>query len=382
MNKVLIAGIGQTPVKENWDKSLKELAGDAALMAMEDANLGYPEGIFIGNMMSGTANKQLQLGSLIADWLGNHNKESVGIEAACGSGSSAFRTALMAVSSGELASALVIGVEKMTDSPIAEITSSLATAADADLEVDFGVSFVALNALIMRRYMYEYGWNTTDFAAFSINAHANAVHNPYARFQKAITVDNFAHAGMVCDPINLMDASPVGDGAAAIFITNRQLYAEHPQVSVAASASVTDTISLQHRKQATRLFAAEESAKRAFTQAGLSPKDIGVFEYHDAFSIMAALSLEACGFCERGQAPRLANEGKIKFDSEIPVATKGGLKARGHPVGATGVYQLVEVIQQLRGEAGQTQVKRNKYGMAQNIGGSGSNITTHILQQE
>ncbi|MGV8050459.1 MAG: thiolase domain-containing protein [Anaerolineaceae bacterium] len=381
MNKVSIAGIGQVPVAENWDKSIKELAGDAALMAMEDANIGYPEGIFIGNMMSGTANKQLQLGSLLADWLGNHHKESIGIEAACGSGAAAFRTALMAVASGELTSALVVGVEKMTDSPSSEITASLATAADADLEVDFGISFVALNALIMRRYMYEYGWKTSDFAAFSINAHANAVHNPFARFQKVISLKDFERAGMICDPINLMDASPIGDGAAAIMITSNPVHSNHLPVSVAASSSATDTISLQHRQNALQLTAAETSAKRAFQQAGITPGDIGVFEYHDAFSIMAALSLEACGFCERGQAPRLANEGKIKFDSEIPVATMGGLKARGHPVGATGIYQLVEVTQQLRGESGATQVKRPFFGMAQNIGGSGSNITTHILMQ-
>ncbi|NMC16161.1 MAG: thiolase domain-containing protein [Chloroflexi bacterium] len=380
MQKIYIAGVGQTPVRENWEKSLKELAGDAALSALEDANLGYPEGIFVGNMMSGSANHQLQLGALLADWLGMHYREGFGLESACSSGAAAFRAALMAIASGELSSALVIGVEKMTDSPLAEITANLATAADADLEGDFGVSFVALNALIMQRYMYEYGWKTSDFAAFSINAHANAVFNPNARFRKAISLSDYEHTGMVCEPINLLDASPVSDGAAALYLTAAPPTKDR-RISVAASSAATDTISLQNRTNSLRLSAAEKSARIAYQQAGITPREIGLFEYHDAFSIMAALSLEAAGFCEPGQGPRLANDGSIAIDGAIPVATMGGLKARGHPVGATGLYQLVEVALQLRGEAGQTQIEAARWGMAQNIGGSGSNIITHILHQ-
>lgn len=380
MQKIYIAGVGQTPVRENWEKSLKELAGDAALLALEDANLGYPEGIFVGNMMSGSANHQLQLGALLADWLGMHHREGFGLESACSSGAAAFRAALMAIASGELSSALVVGVEKMTDSPLAEITSSLATAADADLEGDFGVSFVALNALIMQRYMYEYGWKTSDFAAFSINAHANAIFNPNARFRKAISLSDYEHTGMVCEPINLLDASPVSDGAAALYLTAAPPTKDR-RISVAASSAATDTISLQNRTNSLRLSAAEKSARIAYQQAGITPREIGLFEYHDAFSIMAALSLEAAGFCDPGQAPRLANDGSIALNGRIPVATMGGLKARGHPVGATGLYQLVEVALQLRGEAGQTQVEAARWGMAQNIGGSGSNIITHILHQ-
>lgn len=382
MRKVYISGVGQVPITENWEKSLKELAGDAALLAMEDADIGYPEALYIGNMMAITANKQAQLGTMMADWLGFHHKPGLAVEAACGSGAAAFRAALIAIASGEIESALVVGAEKMTDSPGAEITASLATAADAELEADFGLSFVAINALIMQRYLYEFGWHHADFADFSLNAHANAAHNPFARFQKPISRASFLEAPMIADPINLMDASPVGDGAAAIILTSHPLPHNHPQVFVAASASCTDTLSVQNRKVPTFLTAAANSAAQAYAQAGIGPGDIGVFEYHDAFSIMAALSLEACGFAERGMGPRLALEGKIKFDSDIPVATMGGLKARGHPVGATGVYQLVEVTQQLRGKAGATQVNRTKYGMAQNIGGSGSNITTHILQRE
>lgn len=382
MRKVYISGLGQVPVTENWEKSIRELAGDAALLAMQDADIGFPDALYVGNMMAIKANRQAQLGTMMSDWLGLHHKPGLAVEAACGSGAAAFRAAVIAIAAGEIESALVIGVEKMTDSPGAEITASLATAADAELESDVGLSFVAINALIMQRYMFEYGWRHADFADFSLNAHANAVHNPYARFQKAITRKSFLEAPMVADPINLMDASPIGDGAAAIVLTSQPLAHNHPQIFVAGSSSCIDTLSVQNRKTPTFLTAAANSAKQAYAQAGISPQDIGIFEYHDAFSIMAALSLEACGFAEPGRGPQLALEGKIKFDSEIPVATMGGLKARGHPVGATGVYQLLEVTQQLRESAGATQVKRTKYGMAQNIGGSGSNITTHILQRE
>lgn len=382
MNKVYIAGIGQTPVSESWDKSLKELAGDAGLMAMDDAGIGYPDALFVGNMMAITANRQAQLATLLADWLGFHYKPAISIETACSSGSAAFRMALMAIASGELESALVICAEKMTDSPGDEITGGLATAADAELEADFGLSFVGLNALLMRRYMYEYGWEHADFSNFSINAHANAVHNTNARFRMPISKESFTKSPMIADPINLMDASPVSDGAAAIVLSAHPIRNGQKSVSVIASSSMTDTLSLQNRKVGTRLIAAETSAKAAYAQAGLSAADMGLFEYHDAFSIMAALSLEAAGFCEPGQGPRLAIENKISFDGDIPVATMGGLKARGHPVGATGIYQLVESILQLQERAGATQVKRPKYALTQNIGGSGSNIVTHILQAE
>lgn len=382
MNNVYVSGLGQVPVRENWEKSLKELAGDAAMSAINDAGVGYPDALFLGNMMSGSANEQIHLGALLADWLGMHHRPALSVEAACGSGAAAFRAAVLAISSGEINSALVVGAEKMTDSPSSEITASLATAADAELESEFGVSFVALNALIMQRYMYQYGWKTTDFAAFSINAHANAVNNPFARFQKEITKKSFENAGMVCDPINLMDASPMGDGAAALFLTSSPHNGAFPRIKVSASTAATDTISIQHRQNPTWLSAAELSSKEAYRQAGCTPNSIQVFEYHDAFSIMAALSLEACGFCQPGEGPRLANEGDIKLNGRIPVATMGGLKARGHPVGATGAYQLVEVTQQLRGTAGKNQIAGAKVGMAQNIGGSGSNIITHILSLE
>lgn len=384
MREIAVIGIGQTKVDEHWDKSLRELAGEAALAALADAGRESVDGIFVGNMLSGSANHQQHLGAWVADWIGLHYSAAIRLEAACSSGGAAFRAGLMSVASGEMESALVIGAEKMTDSPNPEITANLATAADADWELDQGVSFVGLNALIMQRYMYEYGWKHSDFAPFSINAHANAVHNPFARFQEALTANGYERSPMIADPINLMDASPMGDGAAAVFLVplDSLFPPLHPRVTVAGSGSATDSIAVHSRKDPLWLSAAEKSAQMAYTQAAIGPNDVSLFELHDAFSIMAALSLEACGFAERGQAPRLGLDGKISPKGSIPIATRGGLKARGHPVGATGVYQIVEVVQQLRGQAGETQVDNARFGMAQNIGGSGSNIITHIFKRK
>lgn len=385
MREVAIIGIGQTKVEEHWDKSLREIAGEAVLLAMQECSVERVDSIFVGNMMSGSANHQQHLGSYIADWVGMRYAEGYHIEAACSSGAAAFRSAIMAVASGSVDSAIAVGVEKMTDSPGAEITTQLATASDADWEADMGLSFVALNALIMQRYLHEYHWQKDDFAGFSINAHANGVHNPFARFQDPITQVGYQKAAMIADPINLLDASPMGDGAAATVIIPLDMINKRigqKLIKVVASSAATDTIAAHSRRDPIWLSAAESSAHQAYMQAGVKPEDIGVFELHDAFTIMAALSLEACGFIERGQGPRAAIENQICPKGRIPIATRGGLKARGHPVGATGMYQIVEVVQQLRGEAGETQVERPLYGMAQNIGGSGSNIITHILKAE
>jgi acetyl-CoA C-acetyltransferase len=382
MRPVAILGIGQTKIDEQWEKSIRDLAVEAILAALKDAGRESAGGLFVGNMMSGIVNSQNNLAPLIADWAGLKGTEAIKVEAACASGSAAFRSGLMAVASGELESALVVGVEKMADRHPHEITAALATAADADYEVDMGVSFVGLNAMIMRRYMHEHGWQHADFAPFAINAHANALHNPFARLHHKITVEDFEKSAMIATPINLLDASPIGDGAAAVYLVPAENVAHGARILIAGSASATDTIAIHDRPEALFLSAAYKSAQEAYRQAGVKPEDIDVFELHDAFTIMSALSLEACGFAERGQGVRLGLDGEITLKGRIPVTTRGGLKARGHPVGATGVYQIVEVVQQLRGECGETQVPQARIGMAQNIGGSGATIVTHILKRE
>lgn len=386
MREVAIVGIGQTPVDEAWDKSVREIAGEAVFAALLDAQRERVDGLFVGNMLSGIISKQEHLGALVADWTGLRAVEAFKVEAACGSGAAAMRLALMAVASGEMDSAIAMGVEKMTENKGTETTSALATAADADYEAEQGLSFVAINALIMQRYLHEYGWKHTDFAPFSINAHANAVHNPFARLREPISEKDYQRAKMIAAPINLLDASPIGDGAAAVILVPADSIPSElhgrPRIIVAGSATATDSLAVHDRKDALWLSAGELSARKAYQQAGVSPQEIDFFELHDAFSIMAALSLEACGFVARGQGPRLGLEGEILPTGKVPIATRGGLKARGHPVGATGMYQIVEAVQQLRGEAGPTQVENARIGMTQNIGGSGATIITHILKRD
>jgi acetyl-CoA C-acetyltransferase len=384
MRQVAIIGIGQTPVAEQWDKSIREIAGEALFAALNDAGREQVDGIFVGNMLSGILANQENLGTLIADWVGMRGVEAIKVEAACASGAAAVRTAMLAIASGAMQCVVAMGVEKMSETPMVETTAALATAADADFEADEGISFVGLNALIMQRYLHEYGWQHTDFAPFSITAHANAIHNPYARLHEKISQKDYTQARMVADPINLLDASPTGDGAAAVVLVAADTLKHNgkPLVTIAGSAAATDSVAVHDRHDPLWLAAAEASSRKAYDQAGIELEDIDLFELHDAFSIMSALSLEACGFAQRGQGPRLGLEGDILPDGRIPIATRGGLKARGHPVGATGVYQIVEVVQQLRGEAGENQIAGAKIGMAQNIGGSGSNIVTHILKAE
>lgn len=379
MLDVAILGIGQTPVREHWDMSLRQLAVEAGRLALEDAGLDRVDMMYVSNMNSDRLSHQRQLGALVADYLGLRGIEAVKLEAACGSAGSAMRQGLLAVASGDVDSVLIIGAEKLTESLTRETTAALATAADADYEVEQGISFVGLNALVMRRYMHEYGYEHRDFAPFAISAHANAAKNPNALFRYAIDQDDYDSGRSVADPIGLYDASPIGDGAAALVLV--PAHKAPGAVRVIGSAASTDTLAVHDRQDILWLKAAELSTQRAFAQAGVSHADIDLFELHDAFSIMAALSLESSGFAEPGRGVRMGLEGHIQRGGRLPIATMGGLKARGHPVGATGLYQLVEAVQQLRGNAGALQVDDARLAMTQNIGGSGATVVTHILQR-
>lgn len=383
MRDVSIIGIGQTPVGEHWDRSLRHLAYDALKAAMLDANLERADALYVGNMLSGEISGQAHLGALIADFAGLRGIEAVKIEAACASAAAAFRQAYIGVASGLQDIVIAVGVEKMTDDVGSALTAGLASAADADYEVVHGITFVALNALIMQRYLYEYKVQREDFAGFAINAHANAVHNPNAMFQRPISRADFVNSHMVAEPIGLLDASPMADGAAAVILcpTDQAREFTDKAIRIRGSAVATDSLSVHDRRNPLWLQAAEDSAQRAYRQAKVGPQDIDFFELHDAFTIISALSLEACGFAERGKGTWLARDGEITPEGKIPVTTRGGLKARGHPVGATGLYQIVEATQQLRGQAGQNQIANARLGMTQNIGGSGATIITHILER-
>lgn len=382
MRDVSIIGVGQTPVREHWNKSLRELAVQAILAALEDAHVEDMDAIYVGNMLSGELTRQEHLGALIADQLGMTGIAAMKVEAACGAGGTALHAAHLAVSSGQYRRVVVVGVEKMTDLWNGSVTAGLAMAADGEYEAANGISFVGLNAMIMRRYMYEFDLVEENFAPFALNAHANAVHNPNAMYRKAVTIEQFTQAKKVADPISLFDASPVCDGAAALILSrNENLNGNAARaIQVAASAVATDTLALHDRQDPLWLRAVELSSIKAYAQAAVTPQDIDLFELHDAFSIIAPMSLEAAGFARRGTGTYMARDGEISLDGKLPISTMGGLKARGHPIGASGVYQVVEAVQQLRGEAGKNQVANARVAMTQSLGGVAATAATHILK--
>jgi len=384
MTNVSIIGVGQTDVREHWETSIRHLAWYAIEAALDDAHVNNIDAIYVGNMLAGQLSNQNHLGALVADFAGLRGAEAMTVEAADASGGAALRQGILAVQSGLIDTALVVGVEKVTDETGSPILAALATALDADYEVIHGQTLSGAAALLMRRYMHAYGLQLADFAGFSVNAHANAAGNPRAMFRNRIKPEGFANAPMVADPVSLFDEAPAGDGAAAVLLTRADLAGDMvaQPVRVTASALATDTLALHDRRDLLWLPAAELSAKRALTAAGITPDDIDVFELHDSFTVMAALSLEAVGFAARGKGWELARDGQIKRDGRIPISTFGGLKARGNPIGATGVYQIVELVQQLRGKAGDCQVPGARIGMAQNLGGTGATAVTHILEIE
>ena len=375
MREVYIAGVGLTPVGEHWDTSLRVLALEAIHAAQHDAPGLKPEALFVGNMLAPELSRQAHLGALIADFAGLRGIEAATVEAAGASGGAALRQAVLAVASGQVECALVVGVEKMTDRVGPGMTAATATAADGDWEAAQGVTPTALAALLMRRYLHEHQVELKDFAGFSVNAHANAKTNPNAMFRNTLTAEAYLKAGMVAEPVNMFDTAPDADGAAALFVSSRP-----GRVRVAASAVATDTLAVHDRPDLLAFEAARRSAEKAYQIAGIRPGDVDLFELHDAFTVFAALSLEAAGFAERGRGWQLSGS-DITHAGRIPISTFGGLKARGNPGGATGVYQIAEVILQLRGEAGPNQVPAARWGMAQCLGGAGATAVTHILER-
>jgi acetyl-CoA C-acetyltransferase len=382
MTNVSIIGIGQTELKEHWETSLRHLAWYAIEAALDDAGSTHVDAIYVGNMLAGSLSGQEHLGALVADFSGLRGRESVAVEAADASGGAALRQGILAVQSGLVDTALVVGVEKFTDTTGSAVTTAMSTTLDADYEAMQGATPAALAALMMRRYMHDYGVSLEDFAGFSVNAHNNGSKNPLAMFQNRLRAERFVGAPPVATPVSLFDAAPLGDGAAAVILTNSDKAMDRVPlpVRITGSAVATDTIALHDRRDVLWLQAAESSAQKALAAAGVTIDDIDFFELHDAFTILAALSLEACGFAERGQGWKLARDGEIGPDGRIPISTFGGLKARGHAGGATGLYQAVEIARQLRGQAGENQIPGARLGMAQNLGSLGATAVTHVFQ--
>lgn len=387
MTEVVIAGIGQTPVEEHWDKSLRELGFAAIEAATLDAGGLRPQALFVGNMLAPQLSRQAHLGALLADFAGLTGIEAYTLEAGGASGGAALRAGYMAVASGQVEVALVVGVEKFSDVIGPAVDAALATLSDSDYEAVQGLTPTAQAALLMRRYMHDHEVPREAFAGFPLVAHANGVGNPNAMFRKAISLEAYSRAGMVSGPLNIFDVAPHADGAAALVLTRPNLLPPgypHRLVRIAGSSMATDTLALHDRPDPLAFEAARISVERACQKARITPLQVDLFELHDAYSVYAALSLEAAGFAGRGGGWKLAQNGagpaEISLSGSMPISTMGGMKARGNPGGAAGVYQAVEAALQLRGEAGPNQIPDARRALIQCLSGPASAAVTHVLE--
>ena len=380
--EVYIAGIGQTNVGELWSLSLRDLGVQAIRAAIKDAGGLQPQAIFVGNMLAASASHQANLGALLCEWAGLKGAEGTTAEAADASGGAALRMAYTAIRSGMVDVALVVGVEKATDVLDSDIDSLSVRTLDSDYEAAEGLNPIGQAALLMQRYIYENQVEREALAAFPMLAHANALNNPHAMYRKPLALETYLKAGMLAEPFNLYDIAPLADGAAAVLLTRREVVSQnlnHPLVRIAGSSLVTDRFALHDRNDPLFFEAAAVSVQRACQQAGITPAQADFFEYADITTLHAVLSLEAAGLTPRGHGWRLAFDHARWQKQPLPVATLGGHKARGNPLGAAGVYQAVEACLQLRGEAGASQVPHARIGMIQALAGTGSTAVTHIL---
>lgn len=383
MTDIIIAGIGQTPVGEHWDTSLRSMALHAIQAALQDSGGLKPQVLYVANMLAATLSRQAHLGALLADYAGLTGIEAETVEAGGASGGAALRQGYLAVASGLVDVALVVGVEKFTDVIGPDLEAALATQSDADYESIHGLTLTAQAALLARRYMHENQIPVDGLAGFPLTAHTNGSGNKYAMYRKALALDIYTKAEVVSDPLNIYDIAPNADGAAALVLTRRELLPigfPHPVVRLAASTVAADTFALAERSDLLSFSAVQASIEHAFKKIGITPEQVDLYEYYDLFSIFAALSLEAAGFSKRGKGWEMARDGSIALKGKIPCATLGGLKARGNAGGATGVYQAVEATAQLRGQAGINQIAGARYALIQCLGGPASIAVTHILE--
>jgi acetyl-CoA C-acetyltransferase len=383
MREVVIAGIGQTPVGELWDISLRSLAYQAIKAARLDAGNLLPQALYVGNFLSSVTSHQGNLGSLLADNAGLEGIEAFTVEAASASGGAAFQMGFMAVASGLVDSALVVGAEKFTDTVGSEQEAAIAMSMDADYEAAVGLTLAGQAGLLMQRYLHDSGAPRSVFGAFPLLAHANAVNNPNAMYRRAIRQEAYEKADILSDPINLFDLASYADGAAAVILTTPQIAANlpHPLVTIRGAGGVIDTLAIHDRPDPLAFDAARFAVQRACEMGGILPGEVDLFELDDAFSIYAVLELEAAGFAERGQAWRMAQNGDLALTGRLPVMTMGGSKGRGNPLGAAGVYQIVEAAQQLRGQAGANQIPDARLALTLSLGGPASAAYAHVLQR-
>lgn len=379
--KIAVLGAFQTKFGELWHKSLEDLISEASLGAIKDARINKKqlEIVFLGNKLAGNLNSQNHLSALLAEQL-RLNIPVIRTEAACASGGMAVAQACLAIESGNYDLALVVGVEKMTDLTTEEVSSGLMTAADS-LEQEAGFSFVGLFALLARKYLADYGLNEEDIAWPAIKNHWHASFNPKAQFPFPISMEKVLASPYIAEPLRLLECSPISDGAAAVILANPKKYFRKNQVYIKASVQQNDSLALSAREKLTTLKTTQLAGRKAYFQAGIEPKDLSLLEIHDCFSIAEIMALEDLGIYKKGQAYLAEKNNELKLGGKRPVNLSGGLKAAGHPVGATGVKQVVEIYNQLKGRAGKRQTANPKIGLAHNLGGAGGTAVVHIMQK-
>jgi acetyl-CoA C-acetyltransferase len=377
---VSIVGLGQIPVQKRNPHSLRAMGVAAMQRALEDAGVDTVDAVFVGNMLADDLQGQKHLAALIASEAGLRGVEALEVEAATATGAAALRMAYFAVQSGSARLAVALGVEKMSD---ADPVPALSKALDSETEAPAGATLLSQNARVMQLYLQRFGLTVEAFDNFALNAHRNARTNPNALFKdKGVTADDVRHSRVIVPPLRLFDAAPICDGAAAVVLARTdeaRAFSDHP-VRVLSSHVATDWFRLDDRADPFELYAVQKASAAALAEADVTLADIDVFEAHDAFSIMTCLALEAVGFAMRGEGWRMAAEGQIALDGPLPISTFGGLKARGHPIGASAIYQTCEIAQQLTGRAGPNQVKGADCAMLLSVGGVASTAITHIFR--
>ena len=378
MRSVSVVGIGQLPVEKASDLSLRQLGGEAIRRAMEDASVDRVDALFASNMLADEIQGQKHIASLIAEEANLFGVEALQIRAAMARGAAAIRVAYLSVASGEADLAIAVGAEKMSEGVA---TPALSKALDAMRDVPDGATMISKNADLKRMYLDRYNVPEDGLVNFPVVAHDNARSNPFALYKKTISPSEVQSSRVIHAPLHLFECSPICDGAAAVVLApSEQARAHNPEpVQLMASSVVNDRFRIDDREDPLQLEAAHRSSHDAYRKANINREDIHLFEVHDAFSIMACLQLEAAGFAEPGQGWRLAVEDEIRLQGQIPITTMGGLKARGHPIGATGLYQACEIVLQLIGSAGENQVRNAEIGMMQSVGGAASTVLTHIF---
>ena len=383
MREVAVIGLGMNKWGELWEKSLRQIFTEAAILALDDAGVEKIDSLIVGCMSSGLFTGQEHLSSLLADYIGQIPVAAARVESACASGGLALRMGWMEVASGLSDIVLVGGVEKMTDVNGHEATFALGTAADQEYECYHGITFPGLYALMARAHMEKYGTTREQLAMVAVKNHANGSLNPLAQYPFKISVEAVLCSVMVADPLRILDCSPITDGAAALVLCPVEVAKKlkKPVVKIIASGMATDTIALSSRREITWIESTFQAAKKAYAMAGKKPEDIDVVEVHDCFTIAEICVMEALGLVEKGKGGKAVEEGLTALQGKIPINASGGLKAKGHPVGATGVAQAIEITKQLRGEAGPRQVKEAKVGLTQNMGGSGGSSIVHIFER-